>query len=180
MKQTQKKDMKGFTLIELMVSLGIFAVVGVILTEVFITSIRSSIRGEVSHTVKQNGDMALGVITRMVQNAQKITSDCSGTTDTSMTLTNQDGGVSTFQCEKDGAILRIASVSGATTSYLTSPEVTLTGTVCDDIPLFTCSLSGNASPVVKISFSLKEYSVAPTPANPVSGLFETTVNLRNE
>ena len=169
----------GFTLIELMVSLAIFAIVGILLTEVFTSSIRMSARGEVSHTVKQNGDMVLNTLSRMIQNAKHIVSSCDGTAASSISLMNPDGGVSTIGCVKDGnALLRIAS-SSATTDYLTSTEVTLPGSACDAVELFICSQTANQSPSIKISFSLLPSNSTTEEMTQLTGTFETTVIVRN-
>ena len=59
---------QGFTLMEILVAVSALAVMGVLLTQVFVTTIRTNTKNEISKEVKQNGDLAVSIMTRMILN----------------------------------------------------------------------------------------------------------------
>lgn len=167
---------RGFTLLELLVTTGIMTLVTVILTQVLFSTIHVNTKTEIMKEVKQNGDFALGIIIRMIQNGRAITSACDGTTASSITLTNADGGETTFTCLPDSDVLRIASNS----ALLTSPKVTLTGVSCTDAIDFVCTTAAGGTKSVKISFSLAQKGTPPSAYETAAGTFQTTVSVRND
>lgn len=176
-----RKVHAGFTLLELLVSMSILAIVGILLTQVFVTVIRTNTKNEVTKEVKQNGYLAFSVMTRMLQNALDVTSDCvsTGSTAPMITITNPDGGATTFECRSDSGVLRISSTSG-TPSYLTSPGVTLTGADCTAGLAFTCTTLSTNKKSVNIVFSLAQKGTPPDRYDQASEAFQTTVTLRNQ
>ena len=112
-----------------MVSIGIVAIMGVLISQVFFTTTRSNAKAEVLKNVKQNGDFAAELMGRMIRNANAITTTCAdtGSTTTSITLTNPNGGSTAFGCLLDGTVMRIASTSAGRTDYLTDSGLTLGG-----------------------------------------------------
>lgn len=168
----------GFTLIEILVSTGVLALLGLILTQVFVSTTKSNTKTEISKEVKQNGDYAVGVITRMLQNAYDITSACAsaGTSGESINLLNPDGGTTTFGCTSDSGVLRVASGS----AFLTSSGVTLVGATCAEALTITCTSYPNESKSVKVNFSLAQKGTPPDNYEKASAQFQTTVRLRNK
>ena len=63
------KKQKGFTIIEIVVVVGILGVIAVIGTNMFFTVIRGSNKSKNLTTVKQNGEYALSVMERMIRNS---------------------------------------------------------------------------------------------------------------
>jgi len=53
---------------EILVAVSALAVMGVLLTQVFVTTIRTNTKNEISKEVKQNGDLAVSIMTRMILN----------------------------------------------------------------------------------------------------------------
>lgn len=177
---------KGFTLLEILVTVSVLMIVGILLTQVFVTTIRTSTKSEIAKEVKQNGDFALDSMTRMIQNAQDVTTDCvdTGSVGSTITIKNIDGGVTTFECKSYGnstasAVFRIASTS-ATSRYLTGPNVTLTGADCTNALNFTCTLLPSSKKSVGISFSLAQKGTPRNLYDQASEKFTTTVTLRNQ
>jgi hypothetical protein len=122
----------------------------------------------------------------MIRETTGITSTCdtAGTTAKSLTLTSNDGGQTTFQCVFDAAsgVTRIASSSGALTSYLTSDHVTLGGVNCADAAMslkFICTSYPGRPSGVQITFQLQQKGAPATQFQKAQTSFQTTVNVRN-
>lgn len=167
---------RGFTLLELLVTTGIMTLVTVILVQVLFSTIHVNTKAEIIKEVKQNGDFALGIMMRMIQNARVIASPCDGTATSYVTLTNADGGETTFACLPEAGVLRIASNS----AYITSSKVTLTGLSCMDAIDFVCTTLAGSTRVVKINFSLAQRGTPEASYETAASSFQTTVTVRNE
>lgn len=167
----------GFTLVELLVVITLVGLIGAIISQSFILGIRSQSKSEIVKEVKQNGDYALSVIDEMVRNATDITLFCNTSTD-QLSIVNQDGGTTTFDCSSDK---EIASISGAapTPFPITNDRVIVTNCnfriVCPTPPL--------SPKYVFISFTVKQAAVpnqpTPLPENRASIEYQTTISLRN-
>lgn len=166
----------GFTLLETLVSVAIIAVVSAVLSQVFISTLRTNTKTEILKEVKQNGDLALETITRMIQNAQSIT--C--VTDQSLALVNPDGDTTTLGCSAAGSTLRLASVSASTTAYITSESVTLGNSVCSASTLqFTCQESVGVSTGVTVFFELTKSGSYGNQFETASESFQTSAVMRS-
>lgn len=174
---------KGFTLLEILVSIGVLALMSTLLTQVFITSTRSNTKTEIAKDVKQNGDFATEVIARLIRNSLAITTLCSttGTTTSSIAITNPDGGATTLGCALDGTVTRIASTSAGATAYLTASNLTLGGTSCSGATLtFTCTAPVDQPTTVSIAFTLSQKGTPEDQSARASASFQTTVAIRNK
>lgn len=175
-------DGAGFTLLEIMVSIGIVAIVGLLISQVFFTTTRTNSKTEVLKNIKQNGDFSLERVTDLVRNAREITSTCAegGTTAASITFTNPDGGSTALGCLLDGTVTRIASVSAGSTDYLTDSALTLGGADCNAASLtFVCTAPAGQPATVAITFSLAQKGTPPDQFDRASASFQTTVAIRN-
>lgn len=172
----------GFTLIEMIVSVAIIAVVGVALSQVFIATLRTNTKTELFKDVKQNAELALETMVRMIQNAKEVTSSCSiaGTNSTSITIVSEDDGETTFGCFLDGTNTRIASQSAQGTSYLTSSNVSLGGDSCAGSTLaFTCFGAAGIPTSITISFDLAQVGTPQQAFEQASESFQTSATMRN-
>ncbi len=174
----------GFTLLEILISVGILAIIGVLITQVFFSVTRISTKTELVKDIKQNGDFVLDVIERQIRNASGTNIICeSGALSTSSaTFINRKGESTTFTCFSDGNAARIASIS-ATTAYLSSGNLTISesGSItCDDSTLsFTCpDVSGLKKPIV-VRFTLSQIGQRESVFEIVKTTFETSATLRN-
>ena len=79
----------GFTLIELIVTITIMSMIGILIAQVFFTTSRTNTKTELVKEAKQNGEYALGFIERMIRNSRYVTSACAGSADTSITITKK-------------------------------------------------------------------------------------------
>lgn len=168
---------KGFTLIEMLVSAGIMALLSVVITQIFVATTRNSTKTDVLTDVRQNGNYALGVMERMIRSAKSVTV-CGVTPTSSIEITNEDNLQTTFTCVLDGdsGVSRIASDSGTIfgIEYLTNNNFTVGS--CASV--FTC-ISGANYPSVAISFQLQQKSASASQYEKATETFITRVTLRN-
>ncbi len=166
----------GFTLLEMIVSLAIIALVSVVLSQVFIATIRTNTKTELQKDMKQNGELALETIVRMVQSAQNAT--C--TTTQSLTVINPDAGITTFECALDGTTTRLASTSAEGTAFLTSSNASLGGSACSSSSLnFSCSGGTGIPSTVTITFTLSQTGSGIAAFEQASESFQTSAVMRN-
>jgi len=124
------KKIFGFTLLEMIVVAAVLGILSLLFTQILYMTIRTNTKTESLKNVKQNGDHALDVMTRMIQNAKTVDTDCYDEYEStkyatgSVTVVGWDGGSSRLECVEDGTTARIASVSSGT-QYLTGEDVTL-------------------------------------------------------
>ena len=95
----KRKARSGFTLIEILIVIGIFGVVAALGTSMFFSLLKGAAKARVMTEVKQNGDHTLRVMERMIRNAQEITTDPdeSGVFSAITTL-NSDNDTTIFSC----------------------------------------------------------------------------------
>lgn len=173
---------EGFTLVELIISIGIIALIGSVISQVFFQTTRSNAKVEIQKEVKQNGDYAIEVMQRMIHNSLAVTSSCTSTgfSGQTLTITNPDFGSTTFACDNTSGTPRIASVSALGISYLTTASVTLGGTACATSTYQTVCTTLNSHPYnVKINFTLSQTSTSPDIVNQATQSFQTFVTIRN-
>jgi len=133
----------GFTLIEILVVVIIFATVGLLSTRAILLSVQGSKKGSSSVTVRENLNYSFSVIERLVRNANKIIS-CISSPPTITYLDEKDVST-TFTCVTSGSDKYIASGS----ARLTSSEVVITS--CDIV----CDLT-SVPPSVTIDVTAKD------------------------
>lgn len=185
-----KNSTGGFSLLEILVSVGILASVGVLIGQVFFTTAHVNTKTELLKEVKQNGNFALDVMGRSIRNASFIETICPEEAESteSATIRNADGYTTVYRCESDGNVARIASVSASTTGdetvdYLTSGTLTISksgAAECDDSSLvFSCpALEGGSA--VTLSFSLGPVGSPDAVYETVQNSFTATVIPRNQ
>lgn len=167
----------GFSLIELMVVTGLTAMIGVITTMMFVSILNGSRRTDRTTEIKQNGELTLANMERVIRGAGAITSQCMGVPTDTLSLTDIRGNAVTYGCEQNAGVLKIASQS-AQTIYLTSDTVTLGNDICPGTLQFTCIQPPNSPPVVSIQFTLSD--IHASDKLPLSETFSTSITLRNK
>lgn len=175
--QTTKKS-KGFTLIETVVVIFLFSSLGLISTNILGTILKTTTKASLDKELKQNGDYAINFMERSIRNAKKV-NPCN-TSSSTLTLENQNGSITVFECLNQDSVAKIASTSGTVVNSLTSSSVTVgsVGGNCSTSSLiFTCS---NQTPQsVGISFTLKQSRIGGRAEEQSSAFFQSTVGLRN-
>lgn len=178
---------KGFTLIEIIVSVGILALVSIMIVQVLFTTTHSNTKTLAVSDEKQNGDFATDIFNRMVRSAQLVQTSCpnGATSAPSAQITGFDNAVTTLECLSDGVAARVASVSASTGAivYLTSPTVTLSssgGATCSDSTLsFSCPPASGIQNSVTMSFTLVRLGITGNAYQNNSVSFRSTVDVRN-
>lgn len=161
----------GFSLVELLVVVVLMGLISVMISEVFIMTIRSHVKSEIIKEIKQSGDYALSVIESMVRNSTNFSIPACNTNTQAFTITNPDGYSTTFDCS-DG--VSIASV-GATRQSLTSEKTAVS--VCTF--RVVCPQPGVGSKYVLIYFTLRQKDGNVALEQQASQEFQTTVVLRS-
>lgn len=119
-----KNNQKGLSLIEVLIAITIFAMLGAVISSSLILTVQGTKKSESQIRVRENLNYATSIIERNLRNAAKIITDCS-TPVTVATLSYQDqyGTQTSFSClDIGGTDGRLASGS----SRLTSNAVKLT------------------------------------------------------
>ncbi len=175
-------DRRGFSLLEVLVSVGIIAFLGTTLTQILFSITRSSAKTEVLKDVKQNGEFSLQLMERYIRNARTITSTCtaSGTSLDSLSFVNPDGGTTSFYCLSDGKAIRIASSSASGVQFLTSNSVTLGASCATSSLVFVCTASDDVPKSIHISFQLAQIGTPVDQFEKAGANFQTTILLRNK
>ena len=159
-----KKNTKAFSLIEILVVISIFAIIGVLSTRSIFQTLRSARKSDSLIRVRENVNYALGIIERQVRNAESV--NCASVTPLNLPYVAGDGVPTFFNCTL-GAIGRIASGS----AILTSNDISITA--CN----FTCTPTVNNPPSITISITAEDNtSTGPEKGSVTS---QTEILLRN-
>jgi prepilin-type N-terminal cleavage/methylation domain-containing protein len=161
----------GFTLLEILVVLAIFSILGVVTTSILFTTLRSATKADTLREVKQNGDYAIRVMERLIRNANEVTI-CTPAANT-LTIVNTDGSRNTFTAEHviPADVSKIAINPGV---YLTNDKVTLEPARIN----FTCTHISGQPDVITVSFTLRQAGQAKRVEESAQVSFQTTASLR--
>jgi prepilin-type N-terminal cleavage/methylation domain-containing protein len=130
---------RGISLIEILVVITIFAILGILISRVILVTLRGSGKSDSLVKIRENLDYSLSIIEREIRNADTITCPSS----TQVNYTNSRGTAATFSCQNS----RVASGS----AWLTSDEIAITA--CS----FACTdASGHVPPSLTISLEAKD------------------------
>ncbi len=164
-----KQNTAGISLIEILVVITIFAVLGVIVSSSLILTIQGTKKSEALIRVRENVNYSLGVIERNIRNASSIV-DCTNADTTKITYLNQNGVVSSFSCIN----------AGGANSYIASGSARLTSDAISIVNCsFTCSASVDLSnpPLVTIDILARDAVSSGVQSSSVSA--QTKIYLRN-
>lgn len=117
----------GFTLLEILVVVAVFSVLGILITRSIILSVGGSRKSETLVKVREGVDYATGVIERQLRNANSV-DECPNTDPSTFGYIDQDGNSTTFSC------VNVPSMAG----FVASGSAALTG---NDINVTKCSFS---------------------------------------
>lgn len=136
---------KGVSLIEILIVVAIFAVLGLLISRVILTTLRGSNRSDSLVKVRDNLDYALSVMERQIRNADSV-SPCPNPDTTRVDFRDSNGIATYFACTNVGASGYVASGS----ARLTNDEVAITA--CS----LTCTpTTGRVPPSVNISLEAR-------------------------
>lgn len=164
--------MKGFTLIEVLVMVGVFLAVSVVIIGILFSTLRGGAKTTSLDQVKLNGDFAISLMSKSIRNAKSLTNapGCIGSTPNTVEIVGSDDSAVIFSCEattisQNGSPILNTGQSGS---------VELVSGTCN----FSCSSSG-VTPTITIKFKLTTPGSASFIESKSTVDFETSVTLRN-
>jgi prepilin-type N-terminal cleavage/methylation domain-containing protein len=166
----------GMTLLEVMVVITIFAVLGILVTESVTLTLQGAKKSESIVKVRENLDYSLSIIERQIRGASTIVSTCyippatpvpGGSPE--IDYTDQNGTLSSFSCQQ----------MGSDNSYIASGSSRLTDSAVRIVSCaFICTSSSSSNaPVVAIDLTMQDASASGTQKANVSA--STQIYLRN-
>jgi prepilin-type N-terminal cleavage/methylation domain-containing protein len=111
----------GFTLVELLVVIGLVLIIGTVGTNVITSILRSYNKAHIINEVEQNGNYVLSLMENQIRNAQSVSP--TGTT-SSLTVTTQEGATITYTITSAGGIGVVQKTSGGVTEVLSNNNLT--------------------------------------------------------
>ena len=122
----KKNQKKGFTLIELMLYVGIISTVVFISSVFLIMLLQSREKNQTISEIEENGVQIMETITQTIRNSEGINSPSSGSSSGSLSLGMTDGSKDPTIFDLSGSTIRITEGSGSSVP-LSSSRVELTG-----------------------------------------------------
>lgn len=129
-----KKLLAGYSLIEIMVVMTLFALLILVATQTLLLSLRGTAKSESISEVKENLEFAVTTMERQIRNAKSIT-PCPNTNPLVLNYETVGGVSSSFSCVNPGVDGYIASGSAKmTNNEISITECTITCTFQAGIP----------------------------------------------
>jgi prepilin-type N-terminal cleavage/methylation domain-containing protein len=163
-----RQSSAGFSLIEMLVVIFVFSILGVVSTQILALSLRSSQKSESIGEVRGNLEYAVSTMERLLRNAKSV--NCITSTSIRLNYEGEYGGNVNFRRIVSGSDIYIASASSAI--RLTSNRVRITN---EDI--FSCNDLPGIPPTVTIRLEGQD-STLQTGAEGASVIVETRIQLR--
>lgn len=186
-----KNKQKGFTLIELVVIMGILVLCGGLIASIIFNTLRGSKKSANTNTVTQNGNFALSSITEIVNKADGVVSSCNNTPSKILVLSSsKTSTVYTISCIGDTNIFisqtnQSTGVSPGAPVSLLSPGVRLATNSCNlkctqASPSVTGAISPNPfiKPLIEVDFVLTDLSQSTAADTRAQATFRTSILMR--
>jgi len=161
---------RGFTLVELLVVVAVFAFLGLLLTNSLFSILKSNVKAELIKEIRQNGSFALDVMTKKLTGG--LNPECRVDDHSQVEFTDASGEIITFSCEANAYI---ASKSATATIPLTDSTGKFKLSDCS----FTCEEKGTYQKV-KISFILSQAGEPTRREELASQSFSKVILIRNK
>lgn len=165
---------KGFSLLEMVVVLSVFALLAVISSQALILTLQGAKKSNELATVRENVDYAVQIMERQLHNATEV-KPCPNPDSQMISFTDQEGDSSTFSC------MGISAGPGGENEkgYIASSSARLTS---DEVAVTSCTIScteesSGLPPYVEINISARNVNPGTGPASSVTT--STRVFLRN-
>ena len=162
---------KGFTLIEMLLYLSILSVVVLALSSFLFLAYNSRVKATVIAEIEQQGNQTMSIITQNIRNAQSITTPSSGSSASSLTLSEYSAPLSPTVFAQTGNIMQITEGSNAAIA-ISSNRVVVSG-------LTFQNLSRASTPgVIRIQFTLNHVNPSNIGQYIYSKTFTSSASLR--
>lgn len=129
----RKSGLRGFSLIEILVVVALFAMISIIVSQTTVLSLRGTKKSDSTSTVRENLNYAMGVTERQLRSAQSITSSCTGTTLTNIDFVDENGVARNIGCSADSIFFNGSSLTSSQVVKVSSCE-------------YVCTQSGSLTP----------------------------------
>ncbi len=140
----------GVSLLEILIVVGIFAILGILSTRALSLSLSGSKKSSSTLLVRENAEYALAIIERQMRNAESV-DPCPNSNTSTLIYKDEQGAATSFSCVAIGEAGYLASGS----ARLTSDEVAITA--CS----FVCSPGvADTPPAVTINLVAKDVKAA--------------------
>ena len=170
----RKYSISGYSLIEMLVAIGVFAVIGIVVTSSLASSFKNSKKATAISNVKSNVDYAMSTMERLLRNAVHV--DTVNSTPKMLVYEDEYGNSDMFfNCDSANSYIASGSATLGTNIQLTSDETLIdcSGTI------FTYPASAPGVPqIVEITLKGTDKNVGVT-AEGSSVTSKTRVLLRN-
>ncbi len=165
----------GYTLVEVMMAIGVFALLAVLVTQTLAITLRSAKKSDSDSRVRATLDYAISIMERQLRNANSITSQCEqgGTTLSTISYVDAYGVPASFRCVNGSGEddIYVASDSATLSSRLTTPGIII-------LPCsFTCTSDNKTPDSIDISLTGTETKATGVESSRVS--VQTKIMLRN-
>jgi type II secretory pathway pseudopilin PulG len=170
----RKINIKGFSLVELLVGVGLTSLLLVSVNLLFFSGIRGSRKSSAVNEVDSEGRYALGAMQQMIRYSRLIVS-CS---DNALTIRRVNGDLVTYSVDLTSGSEKISSTS----ANLTTQRVVVSG--CS-VPFFGCPVLGSTTEQIEVNICFRLQSrtaldVSDTAGESGSGFeYKTKVVLQN-
>ena len=166
-KKSKGNNLKGMSLVEILIVISVFAVLGILTTRAIVTTLKGARKSESQIQVKENINYAFSVMERNLRSSESIL-PCPNPDTTTISYTSLEGEISTFSC-----------ILTSDTGYIASGSARLTST---DIVVTSCSIScvqeeSNYPPIVSIAVTATDINSTGSEAGKVT--IETEIVGRN-
>lgn len=179
MRSRIKNGEVGFTLMEMLVVLAIFSVIGVIATSSLSSIFRGAVKTDYVKEIKQNGDYAISVIETTLRNGTIADANCAGAASTSLQVISATSSaiMTTFTCQVSGSLRRLHQDS-TVDNFLTNTSVDIPACNVGNIS-FTCSTDPTGVKQVSIRLDLQQANTNASTGERTRQTFVSRVTLRN-
>jgi prepilin-type N-terminal cleavage/methylation domain-containing protein len=160
---------KGFSLVELLASIAIFSVIGVIVISILTLTLRGSNKADLTESLRQNGDIVLSKIVRSIRYAKSIDDPICvpSATSSAITLTTLTDQETTLSCNSDGITLN------------SLPLIDTKSILVRDCSFVCRQPTLTDSPTVTVQFILSSNNTSNFFEQKASIPFQATVMMRN-
>ena len=116
---------KGFTLVELLISIGLVFIIGTIGTSIIVSILRSYNKAHIINEIEQNGNYVLSLMESQIRNAGSVECGGGGAGDClKVDVTSQEGDVLSFEMKDEGASPDTIGVVRKDTEIITNDDLT--------------------------------------------------------